>query len=268
MQVIGLCRFSYPAIGGFQIEHETVQVRRDYLYDPARLEQRFRLFEATALPGFRNQSDGDFELLVVVGDCLPKPSLDRLHDLTADIRQIRIVAQAPDQHRKVLKQLLNAARKDPDQPCLQFRHDDDDAISVNFVERLRAAAQDVQGLTRRSQTVGIDFNNGYLARFGPDGIYAKPVFQPLLGVALGLYVSGGSKQTIFSFAHNKIGRFMPVISQPDEPMWVRTLNDFNDSRQARENAAQLPPLSVNLQQEFLARFAIDPDIVRRVHSAS
>gem|GEM_PF-2312964 len=24
MQVIGLCRFSYPAIGGFQVEHDRV----------------------------------------------------------------------------------------------------------------------------------------------------------------------------------------------------------------------------------------------------
>jgi hypothetical protein len=27
MQVIGLCRFSYPAIGGFQVEHETLEER-------------------------------------------------------------------------------------------------------------------------------------------------------------------------------------------------------------------------------------------------
>jgi hypothetical protein len=31
MQVIGLCRFSYPASGGFQRIHETNEERRAYL---------------------------------------------------------------------------------------------------------------------------------------------------------------------------------------------------------------------------------------------
>jgi hypothetical protein len=50
MQVIGLCRFSYPAIGGFQVEHETIEDRIAYLYADARIEERFRLMEAVALP--------------------------------------------------------------------------------------------------------------------------------------------------------------------------------------------------------------------------
>ena len=37
MQVIGLCRFSYPAIGGFQIEHETLENRIGFLYAEDRL---------------------------------------------------------------------------------------------------------------------------------------------------------------------------------------------------------------------------------------
>ncbi|MEX0310749.1 MAG: glycosyltransferase, partial [Tateyamaria sp.] len=30
MQIIGLCRFSYPAVGGFQVEHDTVDARIAY----------------------------------------------------------------------------------------------------------------------------------------------------------------------------------------------------------------------------------------------
>ena len=44
MQVIGLCRFSYPAIGGFQVEHADPAARSAYLYAPARMEERFRTF--------------------------------------------------------------------------------------------------------------------------------------------------------------------------------------------------------------------------------
>ncbi|CAD0186042.1 hypothetical protein RUESEDTHA_02947 [Ruegeria sp. THAF57] len=268
MQVIGLCRFSYPAYGGFQIEHDTIEERRAYLYNPARLEERFRLFETTTLPCFKEQTDEDFQLLVVIGDCLPKPAFDRLHDLTAGMKQIRIIAREPKRQRLVMKEVLNAARENPDAPCLQFRHDDDDAVSVDFVERLRIALQDGKGLIEKNKTVAIDYNNGFLARFGPNGILAAPKFQPLLGVGLGMYVRGRCDLTIMNFSHYRMGNFMPVISYPDAPMWVRTLNQFNDSPHARKNSAELLPLTPEQEGEFIARFAIEQDAVRRVHGTA
>ena len=39
MQVIGLCRFSYPALGGFQVVHETIEERIAYLYSDARISR-------------------------------------------------------------------------------------------------------------------------------------------------------------------------------------------------------------------------------------
>lgn len=267
MQVIGLCRFSYPAHGGFQVEHDTIEERRQYLYNPARLEERFRLFETTALPCFKEQTDEDFQFLIVIGDCLPKPAFDRLHDLTAGMKQVRIIAREPARHRKVMKEVLNAARDNPNAPCLQFRHDDDDAVSVDFVERLRIAAVEGEALMANNKTVAIDYNQGFLARFGPDGIRAAQVFRPLLGVGFAMHVRGGCEQTIMNFSHHRIGNFMPVISYPDAPMWVRTLNQFNDSPNARTSTTELSPLTREQEGEFIARFAIDQNVVRRVHSA-
>lgn len=266
MQVIGLCRFSYPALGGFQVEHETIEDRRRYLYDPERLEERFRLFETATLPCFREQTDGDFELLVVIGDCLPRAAFDRLHDLTANLKQIRIVSRPPDRHRKVMKEILNGARNDPDAPCLQFRHDDDDAVSVDFVERLRIAAREGKGLMDNNKTVAIDFNCGFFARLDANGIQAARVYRALLGVGFGMHVSGGCPLTIMNFAHHRIGNFMPVISYPDAPMWVRTLSRFNDSPHARHSQANVLPLDDDQEGEFIARFAMDQARVRKVHA--
>lgn len=271
MQVIGLCRFSYPALGGFQIEHETVEERRRYLYGPARLEERFRLFEATTLPCFREQTDEDFEFLIVIGDCLPKPAFDRLHDLTAGLRQVRIIQKSADTQigpRQIMKEILNAARANPEQPCIQFRHDDDDAVSVDFVERLRIAAQEGAGLMANNQMVGIDYSLGFVARFGPGGVRASEVYKPLLGVGLGMYIKGGCSHSIMNFTHHRVGRFMPVLSYSDAPMWVRTLNGFNDSKRARNNKDELSELTPELEGEFIARFAIDQNLVRQVHSAA
>ena len=270
MQILGLCRFSYPALGGFQTEHETVEERRRYLYSPARLEERFRLFEASTLPCFREQTDEDFDFLIVIGDCLPKPAFDRLHDLTAGIKQVRIIQKSADTQmrpRQVMRSVLNAARTDPDQPCIQFRHDDDDAVSVDLVERLRIAAQESAELLANNQMVGIDYSLGFFARFGPNGIRASEVYKPMLGVAQGMYIAGGCTQSVMNFTHHRIGRFMPVISYSDAPMWVRTLNSFNDSKHARNNKDEFEALTPELEGEFIARFAIDQDVVRQVHSA-
>jgi len=53
MQAIGLCRFSYPAIGGFQVEHDTTEAGIDYLYGRDRMEERFRLFETVLIPSLK-----------------------------------------------------------------------------------------------------------------------------------------------------------------------------------------------------------------------
>ena len=57
MQILGICRFSYPAMGGFQIEHGSIEARCSYLYAPERLDLRFRCFETLILRSIREQSD-------------------------------------------------------------------------------------------------------------------------------------------------------------------------------------------------------------------
>ncbi|MCV2889741.1 putative rhamnosyl transferase [Ruegeria aquimaris] len=266
MQAIGLCRFSYPALGGFQVEHATIEERIAYLYAEARLEERFQLMEAVALPCLREQTDQEFELIIVIGDSLPRVHSDRLHDLTADMPQVRIVAEPPRPQREVMKELLNAARKDPSKPCLQFRHDDDDAISVDFIERLRQTVTDCPGLIRDNRTVAVDFNRGYVAEVGPDGISATETVRSLYVASLGMYVAGKCGLTIMNFAHEKIGRFMPVISLSDAPMWVRTHNGYNDSRQKKVKPVPVEPLTEAQKAEFSVRFAVRQEHVKQVFS--
>lgn len=264
MQVIGLCRFSYPAIGGFQIEHETAAERIAYLYAEERMEERFRLLETIALPCLREQTDQEFDLIVVTGDSLPARHRGRLQDLTADMPQVRILSQPPRRHREVMKEILNAARRDPGRPCLQFRHDDDDAVSVDFVERLRATAEDCKGLLRRNRSVAIDFSRGYLAEAGPQGIAAAEGVHPYFVAGLGMHVRGGCPLTIMNFAHHKIGRFMPTVTVTDAPMFVRTRNRFNDSRPGAGRPVPLAPLTAGEEAGFEARFAIRASRVKEV----
>ena len=263
MQVIGLCRFSYPALGGFQVGHDTIEERMAYLYDDARLEERFRLFETVALPCLKAQTDPDFELIVVIGDTLPQRHLDRLRDILATLPQARIRSEPPRQHREVMKEILNSAR-DRHLPCLQFRFDDDDAVAVDFVERLRAASDDCFALTQQHRTIAFDWSRGLIAEYGPDGIAATEVFRPFDVAALGMYVRPRCPLTIMNYAHNKINRFMPTVSFDTKHMFVRGHNASNDSRQKGERPADVTPLTPEGETMFRTRFAIDADAVRQM----
>ncbi|SLN72841.1 hypothetical protein ROJ8625_03887 [Roseivivax jejudonensis] len=269
MQVIALCRFSYPAEGGFQVEHDSLAERVAYLNAPARLEERFRLFETICLPALRAQTDPDFSFVVLTGDSLPRHARDRLKALLADLPQARIVTRPPGPHRRVCREVLNAARDDPGAPCLQIRHDDDDAVAVDFVAQLRQAATDCAGLLARHPRVAFDWQAGFVARPGPEGLAAEETFHPYWGVAQALYVAGGTRQGIMNFGHHKVARFMPTVTFSDAPMFVRGHNAHNDSRQKPHVApVTLPLLDAEGEALFRARFAIDADHVRRVFSAA
>ncbi|MEO0939910.1 MAG: putative rhamnosyl transferase [Pseudomonadota bacterium] len=267
MQIIGLCRFSYPAIGGFQVEHDSYEERIRFLWAEARLEERFRLFETVALPCLRAQTDQNFDLLLLIGEDFPKHHADRLHDLVADIPQVQIIKRPPRPSRELSKELLNAARRDPSKECIQFRHDDDDACAVDFIEKLRAGAREVRPLLKNHRAVALDWNRGYVAEVGAEGIAATPIFRQFYVSALGVHIQGNCAVTIHNFNHEKLPQFLPCVSFPDADMFMRTHNGYNDSRQKKVKPVPVAPLTAEQEQLFRDRFAVDVDRVRAVFSA-
>lgn len=266
MQVIGLCRFSYPALGGFQIEHDSVRDRAAFLYDPVRMDERFATFTALTLPPLRAQTDPDFTLAIVVGDEMPDPLLARLLDLVEDIPQAVIIPRAPGRHRQVMCEVINQVRDDRPLPSLQFRMDDDDAVSVSFVQRLREAAGDLAPMLRKHRYVGIDFNQGHIARIGPRGIHAKPCLETLWTPALGMAVAPGASRGIMNFSHVKLARVMPVVTLPGEDMYIRGHNAFNDSRQKDGiKPVRLPLLDAQGEAQFRLSYNVDADQVRALY---
>lgn len=263
MQVIGFCRFSWPARGGFQVEHESLAARRAHLYAPERMAERFRIFETLALPSIAGQTDGDFRFVILVGDDLPRRHRDRLMDLVAPVPQVRVVARPPGPHRATCQEVINADR-DFARPCLQFRHDDDDALALDYVATLRAVARDIRPLRAAHRRVAIDFERGWLARLDRTGIAAAPCRRPFWGVALAMAAQAGTRLSIMNFAHARLARFMPAVRFADRDMYVRGHNAFNDSRQKPHVApVALPRLDAGGEAHFRARFNVDAAQVRR-----
>ena len=65
LRTVGICRFSYAGEGGFKVGHDDHATLEAFLYGAARMEERFRLFEAITLPCVAAQTDPDFTFLIV-----------------------------------------------------------------------------------------------------------------------------------------------------------------------------------------------------------
>ena len=138
VQMLGLCRFSYVGLRGYQVEHETYDQRRAMLYDPHRLARRWTWFTEIALPAWREQTDPDFTLVIMTGPDLPEPWLSQLQELVRQVPQFRLELVPPmERHLQACRAAI-APHIDPEAGVIgHFRHDDDDAVAVDYIKSAR-----------------------------------------------------------------------------------------------------------------------------------
>jgi len=263
MRVIGLCRFSYPAIGGFKTTHTDTASREAYLYAPERLASRLRHFQALTLASLRAQTDPDFTLLVLVGTSLPAPFRARLDAMVADVPQVRIIARPPGKHRQVMQSLLLEELGQGPPESIQFRLDDDDAVGVQFVERLRTLAHSSAKMRRPYRFFGIDYNHGYSAMLGPTGIRAEAVTPHMWSCGMALICGAGQTRTIMNVGHQKLHQMIPTLILPKPEMFVRGVHANNDSLKDPDTR-RLRPLDATRSAYFKAQFNIDEALVKQL----
>jgi hypothetical protein len=164
-----------------------------------------------------------------------------------------------------MKEVINSVRAPGEHPCLQFRLDDDDAVGVTFVARLRQIAAEVAGLMKFHRHIAIDFPKGFVACPGPSGIAAAEIHQPFWTPGLAMMLRADVNLSIMNFAHQRLGRKMPSLSFPEETMRLRGHNDFNDSRQAQgAKSFDLKALDPEGEELFRSVYNIDADRVRQI----
>ena len=94
----------------------------------------FNCLETLTLPSIRGQSDADFTFAILIGDSLPEAAKDRLKTLTADIPQVQIIECESGPYQQITQAVIDSLRLPDAELCPQFRLDDDDAVSLQFVE--------------------------------------------------------------------------------------------------------------------------------------
>jgi hypothetical protein len=231
IQVLGLCRFSYPsAPGAFDDGGETLEALRARLYAPRRLALRFLWFEHVALPCLRRQTDPDFRLLLLAGDAMPAHWRARLEVLVADVPQI-VPLFLPEGrvHREVCREAMRAHREPGAHAVAEFRLDDDDAVADVFVARARKVFRHVRQLYAMRPRAAVDFSRGLLLRATPSGIELAPVIAQHWTPGLVTFRRPDDEASLLDANHTKLWKTMPELLMPFPVMYVRGAHEDNAS---------------------------------------
>lgn len=231
IQVLGLCRFSLVSEGAFQVTHASLDERRAFLYDPARLAQRFAWFENVLLPGMAAQSDPDFRLIVLTGADFPQDWRDRLQARVAGIPQVVLDFRAPGKHRDLCHAAVTERIDPAAEVVAQFRLDDDDAVALDYVARIRSDFdRHLRPLYRRNSLLSVDNAKGLVLDASRGGVNVHQVMTHNWTPGLTLYLPPDHDKSVLDYPHHRLLSHMPGVSLQEEIMYVRGKHGANDSK--------------------------------------
>lgn len=234
VKILGVCRFSMLGRGDWKAYRnqpdealETIYLSQaQELFAPERLEARLATFEHLTLRSLANQSDADFRLLVVSSDRMPEKYRQRLEDVCRGVEQVILRFLPPTHISEAIQQSApEAGLHLPD--TIQFRLDDDDCVSKDYIRRLRRHGA---GMWRNAH-FGVSFPSiFYCITDGPtEGIYDwySPFFSA--GAAI-----RHSSRTIFDYGHYAIPTRLVSVTDPHFPNIVTHRGDNDTPRHAPE----------------------------------
>ncbi|MCW1955916.1 MAG: putative rhamnosyl transferase [Roseobacter sp.] len=234
-QVIGVVRFSVLTTDFSLHAHDSHEALAEKLFAPARMALRLRLFEKLCLPSLVRQSDQGFRLVVLTAQALPRDIRARLEALVAPHDNITIYAPPPEQHYQMIKKAYALGNDDAARYRLAFRLDDDDALALDYVARLKALARGLLPLGGDRPQV-IAFNRGfYVDMTEPKG--RARVFDTVerapLSCGTALLAPASYTRNPYRYNHRALAQHYTVYSDISAPCFLRTIHGDNHSHPAK-----------------------------------
>ncbi len=225
--IYGHIRFSFYGLTDTRTQPDDDGVALARLYDETRMARRFFLFENLTLPSLLAQTDRDFRTVIMSSQVMPNRYKERLSALAA--RLPGAVVEYSHHQRGDLafhKYMVEASGYKGRYNSVHFRLDDDDAVSVNYIARLREISRIL------SPSTHITF---------PSGIFVFPASQTEpVGVsmtqqrfltAIGLATVNGAnfQKNPFQMMHGNVWHRWPVVSDPSFAAHIRSQHFDNDT---------------------------------------
>ena len=230
LQLLGLCRFSHLGEGAFrQMADATMAERREALFEPGRLDLRMIWFRHVFLPGIAAQTNKDFRMIVLTSDQLPEPWRGALLEMVRPVAEIEVVFRPPGPHRDVCREVMQGREEAGVDLVGQFRLDDDDAVAVDFIERLRADQALLAALMQKHRPMALDYGKGLVVRDCTDHLQVTGRITQAWAPGLTMFLGARAKRSLLDFQHQKVPSRMAFVSLLDQVMYVRGAHEFNDA---------------------------------------
>ncbi|MFQ6548709.1 glycosyltransferase [Aestuariibius sp. 2305UL40-4] len=206
--LLGICRFSFLGRCDWRIwgakDRSEAEIRAELartLYQPTRMEPRFWTFEHLLLNSLKAQTDPNFAFLVLTSPDLPAPMCARLQDLCAPLPQVDLLISDAESVSDAIRPHISHLEEIYGERPVQFRIDDDDCLSPDYIERLRHMMNRMAGLQpitySRARGLVLSLYEGE-----PVGYY--DLNRPYHSAGAALRPPRG--KTIFDFGHFRLQR--------------------------------------------------------------
>lgn len=257
-QIVGVIRFSMPALGGFQYTPREVDACEAMLFEEERLNIRFDLFQRFCLPTLLNQTDPRFKALILIGRNLPEKFYTKLDMLTAELEGVHLVQVEPDRQTQMVSDGLAQLPAKGFTHRTTFRLDDDDMMDIDYIARLRRQCRMLQKMTPFKPFAIANSLGYYVDVTGKQPVFFEQIENTPLGLGLSLTVPTTWEQHCFMVNHRKFASFYNLYSWKDEASFIRTIHEKNDGE--RHAGAKSKEISKADMQDILpARFGITWD---------
>lgn len=232
---IGICRFSFCGKGDWQYSRaagtsgEIADMRvkaAEMLYTKERMALRFYLFENFLVPSLKAQSDQNFICLILTSDIMPEVYKKRLEHICANDPNLELLISSEVTVHEALWPRISALNALGGRPMVEFRIDDDDCLSHDYVQELRGF------MTRLGDRVPISYSrtNGLvITNYASDGemfIYRANLPFNSMGTAIRVH----GERTIFSFGHIGLHKRFSAIVDNAGMGYISIKIDGHDSK--------------------------------------
>ncbi len=223
VKIYGLCRFSYFGRSDTGKSIATLEDAHEKLWNPERMAVRFHLFENITLPSIRNQTDQNFQFVIVASNEMPDKYHARLNSAVEGMDNIRIERTSANNINAALKHVMIEASNDRKDTSVHFRLDDDDAVSDGYIERLREVSAGQPHHTM------ITFPKGVLG-FTDRGMGRHREFQKnAIAIGLALIKPPGATRTPLAIQHRAYAKDNPVFTDPTFTAYHYTRHTTNNT---------------------------------------
>lgn len=229
MYFIGCTRFSLyiPGSNAWDISKVSEDDYLCRLYSDDRMKARFDIFFNKAVPLYKKMSQNYFyKHIVQYSAIMPQKWKDRLFEEVGKY-DFLVLSEASENSISVPIKALLADK--PSGTLAYFRVDDDDVLSIDYIDALaNYAKSDYEGMI-------VSFGSGLVATY-VNGAFSdfRQCYRRFLALGLafiGRYDAENKNYWLPKYnGHETVDRFSPTVVDSRDPMFIWTHHEFQDTK--------------------------------------